>query len=452
MSTTRLLHSRPSQLSTRASPACAQDFEGAWEPGDTGVYEMKYIATVAGGCDLHIWCDPNDEGSRTAFKDSPFHVNVTPGRASPAVSVIGEWTKVQKEEKSDKQSQGRLAGELYAGDTITLRPQIFDEFKNATQLPEGALKVLQKLPNGMEAELNCNVQNKGGLTTYEIRHDTSLAGTHNVHVYLFDAPVSGSPVTFEVLPDKPEPIKCKLFGPPEETLLTNQEYKCVIQTFDKFENKCIRGGLQPQVRLQLAKTSVHDQTTLVPSNHFVSNPAEDQKDGEYFVRMNMQIPCQFKVNVNIDKNIPSAGGELPPITVTIQSAEPVEAKEASTESKGGKSERRKSMAAAKLQAATTEMMKGFGDKDERREKDIAVLAVEAFADALDPAAAAATSSPNQDLFDKAHDDKTPSPGTKTRRPSLSAQGGQGGRRRSSVSPTEGKAASESPTPDAQGEA
>ena len=79
---------------------------------------------------------------------------------------------------------------------------------------------------------------------------------------------------------------------------------------------CDRGGLLLNVRLQLMKQGVHDQTTLVQgSNH--QYEVEDRQNGEYHINMNFQIPCTFKLNVNMDKNLPSGGGELPPMTISI---------------------------------------------------------------------------------------------------------------------------------------
>ena len=56
-----------------ASPV-TQDFEGSWEAGGTGVYEMKYVAKVAGLSEMHVWCDPQGKGERIALPGSPFQV------------------------------------------------------------------------------------------------------------------------------------------------------------------------------------------------------------------------------------------------------------------------------------------------------------------------------------------------------------------------------------------
>jgi len=199
---------------------------------------------------------------------------------------------------------------------------------------------------------------------------------------LFDTPIVGSPVSFTVLPDKPDPSTTKLKPPPHDVLLTDKEHVCVVKTYDKFNNECISGGLNPQVRLQVIKQSVHDQTTLVPSNHTLSNPAEDQGNGEYFIRVMTTIKCTCKLVVNIDKNIPTAGGELPPLTLQIQNDPAKEQAKEAASSPGGNAPaaRKKSAATQKLQQAASEVMMGFGAAEERRDKDALIVAAEAFAD------------------------------------------------------------------------
>jgi len=222
--------------------------------------------------------------------------------------------------------------------------------------------------------LSLTQQTKGGHSTYEVRHDVSNAGLHHVDLLLWDTPIQGSPVSFTVLPDKPDPVNTKLKPPADETLLIDNEYVCVIKTSDRFGNPCISGGLSPQVRAQVIKTGVHDQTALVPNNHTISNPAEDMGNGEYFIRIKTSIRCSFKLNVNIDKNLPSAGGDLPPITITIHDPNPPEEKEAA---QGRRSSGR---ASAVLKSAVGEIMDGFGEPDERREKDPLLVAVGALAE------------------------------------------------------------------------
>ena len=70
-----------------------------------------------------------------------------------------------------------------------------------------------------------------------------------------------------------------------------------------------------------------------------------------------------KLFVNMDKNIPANGGELPAMELRFVS---------SCSEEAGRGER--------LKGAAHEIMEGFGAVDERREKDVLVAAAEAFAD------------------------------------------------------------------------
>lgn len=72
---------------------------GEWEAGGTGVYTIHYIATEAGPCRLHVWCDPQSKGERLPFPNSPFQLLVSSGEPSNAVSLVDGWTKQLKDEK-----------------------------------------------------------------------------------------------------------------------------------------------------------------------------------------------------------------------------------------------------------------------------------------------------------------------------------------------------------------
>ena len=86
----------------KLSNAKPHGFQGYWEAGDTGVYSLTFTPTQAGSCEMHMWCDPYSKGERIALPGSPFHVSVSAGVPSAAVSVVGGFTKLFKEEKTDK--------------------------------------------------------------------------------------------------------------------------------------------------------------------------------------------------------------------------------------------------------------------------------------------------------------------------------------------------------------
>jgi hypothetical protein len=68
--------------------------------------------------------------------------------------------------------------------------------------------------------------------------------------------------------------------------------------------------------MQVVKNNAHDLTTLVSNNHSVE--VSDNNDGTYNVSVQLiKIAATVKVIVNMDKNLPVNGGELPPVQLSI---------------------------------------------------------------------------------------------------------------------------------------
>jgi len=357
----------------------SMQFEGVWEKGDTGVYKIQFVAKAAGSCSLHVWCDlePHPgERTRTAFPGSPFSFVVVAGPASAAVSRVDGWSKVSKEERSvgGKKSVDMAAldnATIVAGDSLSIRPQIYDSWGNPTVLPaqlkvegkgkgeakgeadgkgdvkgngkgkgegegkgegkggegkggEGKLKVFHEAPGKLQpdgtlkraerVEMTFTSQSRGGQTTYDIRYDAHLAGTHQMYIKLDGQHIIGSPLSFYVQPDRPEPTLCKLHPPPDP-LYPDLPHVFTLVTFDRFHNKCVTGGLILTNRLQIIKQNVHDQTALMPNNH--SFVTVDQGDGTYHLILQTIMPCSLRLMVNLDKNLGNNSGELPGLMVQV---------------------------------------------------------------------------------------------------------------------------------------
>jgi hypothetical protein len=303
-------------------------FEGSWK--EVGKYTMRYVATESGPCKLHVWCDPSGKDERVAFPGSPFALVVGPGQASTSTSQVVGWSKLQKEEKNAKFSKNAATdpNALVAGDTIMIRPEIFDQFGNATVLGEGALEVIHEIVESKERHsLRYAQQQIRGteLFQYDVRHDTQVAGDHHIILQIGGVPIKGSPVSFRVQPDKPDPQSCKLSGPlqveaeceEEErgVLAVDKAYTCLLRTYDKYGNHCWVGGHKFGTRLQLIKQNAHDQTALVPQNHTLES--EDLSDGTYHIHVTLNFPCSVKLFANLDKNLPAMAGELPPLTLNF---------------------------------------------------------------------------------------------------------------------------------------
>lgn len=291
-------------------------FEGSWIDKIIGVYELSYIAEQAGTTELHVWCDPFTKGERISLPGSPFSVHCFSGVATAKVSQVDGWTKEAKAlDKHGKAVQTDVS-KIIAGDFIMVRPMILDAFSNPATLPEGALSIRAIDPKGHEEPLSFAQQSRGGVTTYEVRFECIYRGSHEIHVFLGGDPIKGSPVMFDVLAAGAEPSNCRLVVPTTDVLYSNVTHSILLETFDKFNNPLNFGGLATSVRLQLVKSSMHDQTMLMPNNHTINTI--DNGDGTYNVEiMLIKIAANIKVIVNMDKNIPAAGGELPAVMLSI---------------------------------------------------------------------------------------------------------------------------------------
>jgi len=307
---------------------------------DKGLFVCDYTAKKDGACDLHVWAentdhpakqDPDFKADRIPFPGSPFHCVVSAGAANPQRSYVENYTKESKAVDKHGKAVQQDSNLLIAGDSVVFRPHICDELGNAATLPEGALGVHIVYPNGMVHDLNSTdakhahelkftTTSKGGVTTHDIRHEATHAGQHEVHIKLHGEAINGSPVPFIVHESTAEVKMCQLTPPSEHPLYSNNTYVIVLKTFDRFGNPMSRGGLPVSHRLQLIKSGVHDLTTLMPNNNTVE--VEDMNDGSYLIKVTLiKITATVKVIVNMDKNIPAAGGELPPVQLTFISAE-----------------------------------------------------------------------------------------------------------------------------------
>ena len=144
------------------------------------------------------------------------------------------------------------------------------------------------------------------------------------------------------------------------------------------------GGLAVSTRLQLIKSGVHDLTTLMPNNNTVD--IEDLSDGSYLVKVTLiKITATVKVFVNMDKNIPANGGELPPVQLTFEPPPEATEEAAPTNEESAETEQEPVEPTAKngkLRAAGNELMSmlGVGQEGMKAKSAIAVAA-DAFADA-----------------------------------------------------------------------
>ena len=291
------------------------------------MYEFTFACQRDGAFDLHVWADDlcstksHQKIERVPLAGSPFPCAVSAGAASASMSSVDGWSKENRAVDKNGKAVDLRPREIIAGDAVIMRPSICDDFGNTTALEKGALDVKIHLPNGTIYDtstpmLKLGQTVKGGLTLYDVRHEATHAGPHEVHLNLNGKPIRGSPVRFEVATSTPDVRTARLTPPTETTLYSSRTYKVLLKTFDRFNNPITLGGLQVGARLQLIKSSVHDLTTLVATNHKIE--IEDNSDGTYNVLITvMKIAVTVKLIVNMDKNIPASGGELPAVQLVF---------------------------------------------------------------------------------------------------------------------------------------
>jgi hypothetical protein len=330
-----------------ADVAAHHDWTGRWIDDGVGRYELTYRAERAGHKELYLWYDQasakaGEAPAREALPGAPFIVHVTPGPPVAAQTHCEGWSLADKKaagtekKKKDDEDKGAAARDstITAGDAVSVRVNGVDQFGNATLIGESALSSRIVAPNGSEAavdvsaarssrggsrkDLDASAAANGASTVYELRHETSLSGRHEMHVLLHGEPVRDSPVSFEVEPAAPTPSQSMLVPPAEVANLPadlERPVTVLLSTCDKFGNRCNTGGLRIAGRLMLVKTGVNDNSILMPNNHTVT--IEDRDDGTYEVHVAVMIPATVKLIVNMDKDLPGVTGELPPLQLSF---------------------------------------------------------------------------------------------------------------------------------------
>ena len=293
------------------------DPEKPWEQ------EVSFTPSEQGSFSLHIWTEfTTAQGAheRSPVQGSPYTCIVAAGLASSEVSFVDGWTKETRQvDKNGKALE--INDKIIAGDAVICQPIICDALGNKTVPSAGQLQVSLALPNGTavgldHSSLKLIETTKGGMTSFTVRHDVTNAGDHKMHIQLNSRPIRGSPVCFSVVSAAPDVKMAKLTPPPENTLYANRPYTILLKTFDRFNNPIPYGGLPVAARMQVVKNNAHDLTTLVSNNHSVE--VSDNNDGTYNISVQLiKIAATVKVIVNMDKNLPVNGGELPPVQLSI---------------------------------------------------------------------------------------------------------------------------------------
>ena len=282
-----------------ASKLPSQDFEGKWSA--EGEYEIKYIARLAGDCDLHMWCDVEGKGVRQKLPGSPFRLKVDAAKASARGSCAMGGEQL-------------AADGLTAGEHLDLGIHFRDEFGNACAPPryvyqrtrrpsheeegsptnfgtrrgsfvsEGFLAML--ITPKDEKIINDKMRKGDSLGMLNLNYELAAAGAYEAHFTVNGHHITGSPVCFRVKPSVPSGRLSTLHPPVGIPPVIGILYELRLVAEDKYTNKLDRGGASVQAR------------ALGPS----ASPATtvDYEDGTYGIRFTAAAVGEYRVEVRLD--------------------------------------------------------------------------------------------------------------------------------------------------------
>ena len=310
--------------------------------------------------------DPNAEQQRAGVRNVPMGVKA----AAP---------QVRRSKARERCGTYEESIEVYSGEPISVRPKIRDRLGNNTAAPEGALIVSLDLPEGLEPsahddaadaegggssgrtakaeqgpkaadakaadakaadakaadaghqaetpitsiELKPTISLRSGLTHYDVRYEPQRVGRYAMNIVLSGAPIAGSPVVFECIPNLPDISKSFYTLPEDESapgssLFSQRPYSIIVTTLDRCGNRLDHGGSQVTGRLQSANLPPQQDAVL---------EVDDRDDGTYEIHMSLKAAADLKVIISVDKDRQGdGGGEFAPIPMSFISEEALKAR------------------------------------------------------------------------------------------------------------------------------
>ena len=272
-------------------------FDGHWE-GAT--YSMSFVPRDAGDFEVHVWCDKEGDGTRSFFPGCPFLLHVSPGKACATNSSVRAVSGMSAEERPD--------GELSAGERLTCKVQLHDEYGNCAPVvlgmrdddeliatldsPIGPIPLTVKQTMVEEGQNTRQGGKKTEKTTvtqavgaYEIvSPELARAGEHTVTISLHGEEIKGSPIEFVVKPAAP--IATKSWLQLQGTPVVNEETVILLQLVDKYGNYLERGDVRVDAKAYGAKASDCAVT--------------DQENGQYLIKLVAAVPGEYKVQARLE--------------------------------------------------------------------------------------------------------------------------------------------------------
>ena len=246
--------------------------------------DILFSPSIAGEFELHLWYVPEGVAFSAATKQrlpsSPFPLRVAEGAASPAGSQVKDASSVRD-------------AQIPAGQEVVIHPQLRDEFSNPASAAEGAISATLDGADGTSLPLT--LKRQAGLGAYEVRCEPHEQGHYSMSVCLNGAPISDSPVPFEIVPGAPNGSKSRLLlpGDGQPQKIGEVPVEIVLECQDRFGNVLHSGGATVAAR------------ALGPGT--TSPSVEDLQNGRYIIRFAQAAAGECKIMVRLDnQDVPPA--------------------------------------------------------------------------------------------------------------------------------------------------
>jgi len=141
-------------------------------------------------------------------------------------------------------------------------------------------------PDGSKVPVKSHDNNNG---TYNVSYVPRMEGNHSVDITFKGTPIKSSPLNVYIKPSRPDPVKCKCYGPGLEGGEAHEPAKFTIEARNCLGDKIPTGGHPFQV------------TVKDPQGETVPAKMHDNRDGTYSCEY---LPCEvgdYVVTVTLDR-------------------------------------------------------------------------------------------------------------------------------------------------------
>lgn len=308
----------------------SEAYKGSWKDG---LYLMEFALSTAGSWQMFLWAEdtvtlsPSDPASENqATEDATnskarsnrvlltecIHIECKPGAVQATGSIVEGLHSLASEAQPTLPS-GATVG---AGEPIAIRVTTCDALGNAVAAAEGDVKACITLPDEQQVQLEARLGQQ-----CDFLYTPKLLGKYVAHVTIHGTPLSGSPLTFDVLAGVPDAKMSRMTLPGPPPLFAGVDYQIHLVSVDRYGNECGVGGAQ--FIAELGSIGLSRQN--LPPGQDQRLEVEDFGQGTYAFKLNIKSPCELKVTISLvdGKNI----SEFAPATLAFTTEQWMAAKQ-----------------------------------------------------------------------------------------------------------------------------